>query len=655
MNWSNDESWSVKCGYADLSTFTYTWDIHSCYTETLSDSKTRCICPKSGIFALLLALTPKPSYEESDFSQYILMIGCCLGMVLALFTTVCLAISCILLKKSCLMALKLQCSISIFATGLMFTLATITGPPQTYFLLFITTIEAFVLLGMSSHLSKLLIVFTDLIEVPKPMTSKYTVIGIISGVPVITVFGSHLSYKTMDIQLESWWMLKGTLSFNIFVGVASMMLVLFIFLYIVVMRKLQELIGIHEKYSRTIERRVALLRRSGCIFSAVTLFSVSSLIYINYPNKLWSVYQFSVYNVFLGLVLLFCYVIKAEIQFQRMFDTKSESSPNKKFFTFDSMSKPLNFITQQEAEVENESNPHLKTDLHHFTSLGRDTSKPSLTSKSQSIAATFESCLNTTTSFCDSQVDISSTSRSIQQPSVELYPNSPQIYRNPPCVSKACSPDILSNKVCVELDLVASSLKTTNKIPGVSSTQPTRHNVPAPIVVPTPDEAIATILETEIITFRPLHQYHVRTQPDGHDGCILAETTLETVEEVNEVEPDTPICTVNVQPLPSVSVQPPDSVQPSVSVVLPIDISHSSVSFDVESTSGDEPSSARSDKLDGMLDSISQDLEYLLNKTDVVPSSTLKRAPKSPKHDISQEILNELADLPESVTLRTSC
>lgn len=37
-------------------------------------------------------------------------------------------------------------------------------------------------MGMSSHLSKLLIVFTELVQLPRPVTSKQTVIGIISGI-----------------------------------------------------------------------------------------------------------------------------------------------------------------------------------------------------------------------------------------------------------------------------------------------------------------------------------------------------------------------------------------------------------------------------------------------------------------------------------------
>lgn len=54
-------------------------------------------------------------------------------------------------------------------------------------MVFLTFLEMFLLLSISSHLSKLLIIFTELIQVSKPMTSKYTVVGIISGNPILFI------------------------------------------------------------------------------------------------------------------------------------------------------------------------------------------------------------------------------------------------------------------------------------------------------------------------------------------------------------------------------------------------------------------------------------------------------------------------------------
>lgn len=48
-------------------------------------------------------------------------------------------------------------------------------------MVYLTFLEMFILLAISSHLSKLLVVFTELIETPKTKSSKYTVVGITSG------------------------------------------------------------------------------------------------------------------------------------------------------------------------------------------------------------------------------------------------------------------------------------------------------------------------------------------------------------------------------------------------------------------------------------------------------------------------------------------
>lgn len=77
-----------------------------------------------------IVLSAQVTNKESNPQHYILVIGCSLCMLLALFTTACLAASCWIARRSCLVALKLQCSFSVFVIGLLFTLAAVTGPPQ---------------------------------------------------------------------------------------------------------------------------------------------------------------------------------------------------------------------------------------------------------------------------------------------------------------------------------------------------------------------------------------------------------------------------------------------------------------------------------------------------------------------------------------------
>ncbi|CAH0555811.1 unnamed protein product [Brassicogethes aeneus] len=345
-NHSQVDAWSVKCASADLTSFTDQWDIYNCSTVTLEDGTVQCVCPFARTVALLLTTTPvKVSADvDDDPRRYILIGSCSLCMALALFTTACLATSCWMQKSTCLIFLKLQCSLSVFCTALLFTLATVSRPAEFYFVYFLTSLETFILLALSSHLSKLLIVFTELVHLPRPVTSKETVIGIISGVPIITVFGSHLAYRTMDIKMKSWWMIANSFSFNLYVTVTAIITLLFIFVYVTVMTKLQHLVHQHVKHARPIKKRVALLRRCACLFAAISMLSISSIIYINLPNDIWSFYQFGAANVVLGIVLIVCYVIKGENEFHTLFQNKNKLTKDDKFFSVDSTSSPLNYV-----------------------------------------------------------------------------------------------------------------------------------------------------------------------------------------------------------------------------------------------------------------------------------------------------------------------
>lgn len=220
------------------------------------------------------------------------------------------------------------------------------------------------------------------------------------------------------------------------------------------------------------------------------------------------------------------------------------------------------------------------------------------------------------------------------QPPIESYSSSPQSFRKLPNFVNTCtqSPDILSNKVYVELDLVASSMQsTTNRIPIVNIDSTRRVNFPPKVII-TPDDAIAKILESETVIIPPenllLKAEHERTQPDGHDDCVTTEVILEPVKEEDEV-------TIS-EVVPTVSAVVDEELRPKIS----------------------------EDKLDGMLDSISHDLDYLLNRSEdvenLVQTSTLRRVSKPPgasvKNKIPEELLkDDTTILPESVTFRTNC
>lgn len=102
-------------------------------------------------------------------------------------------------------------------------------------------------MAMSAHISILLIVFTEFVHFPKTTISKKIIIGIGFGVPIITVFGHHLAHRTMNSKIDCWWIVAGSLAFEIFVAVSGIITVLFVFLYFTVVSKLKKLKPLYEK------------------------------------------------------------------------------------------------------------------------------------------------------------------------------------------------------------------------------------------------------------------------------------------------------------------------------------------------------------------------------------------------------------------------
>uniref|UniRef100_A0AAR5PIR0 Ig-like domain-containing protein n=1 Tax=Dendroctonus ponderosae TaxID=77166 RepID=A0AAR5PIR0_DENPD len=129
-NGSNNE-WQLRCGYADIDSFAFFWDIYKCSVVHTNDQMSTCMCPKFGSFALMLVLTdPEKEVTSDEPHKYILISSFAIGIILTLFTTISLSTSCFLTKSSCITFLKLQCSISIVFCELLFAIAILLEPPQ---------------------------------------------------------------------------------------------------------------------------------------------------------------------------------------------------------------------------------------------------------------------------------------------------------------------------------------------------------------------------------------------------------------------------------------------------------------------------------------------------------------------------------------------
>lgn len=286
-------------------------------------------------------------------------------------------------------------------------------------------------------------------------------------------------------------------------------------------------------------------------------------------------------------------------------------------------------MTKQEAELENQSGQR-RQEIQQISLKSLETSKVTV-SKTQSISNAFESCLQTSSNFCDVSVKETSTLRKEKNQTVlESYSSSPPGIRKLNSISTfSQSPDILTAKPCVGLDLVASSMCVSKPVTETSSEPPppppvlktekkpgehkTVRIMFPPQVIVTPDDVISRILETETTAVQT-----ERTQPDGHAEIMsnLENSTAETQQET----------------------------------------AANSNTHHVE---------FKDDNLDGVLDSISHDLDYLLNRNDeaetVMGTSTLTRKVSKPPgasviNKIPEELIKDENNAgPEGIMLRTNC
>lgn len=76
-----------------------------------------------------------------------------------------------------------------------------------------------------------------------------------TGLPVLAVLCNFLGYHSTGWNLNSWWILKGSMIFNVFITSAALLVVLFAFLYVSVLRKLYVL------SQRSADKNKAVFRR----------------------------------------------------------------------------------------------------------------------------------------------------------------------------------------------------------------------------------------------------------------------------------------------------------------------------------------------------------------------------------------------------------
>ncbi|XP_071454010.1 F-actin-monooxygenase MICAL3-like [Hetaerina americana] len=185
---------------------------------------------------------------------------------------------------------------------------------------------------------------SSLANLPRLSHLRPTILGIVTGLPVLAVLATHLSHHASGWDLPSWWLALGSSLFNVFLASATLISLLFAFLCASLLRRLRNLLilitaptrhpngltlaGGGEDSSgpivsrlenvkargdvRIIRRRVAFLRRAAAIFSSMVVMETASVFYINIPDDVVTHYFFSISSALLGVVIFVCYVVRSE-------------------------------------------------------------------------------------------------------------------------------------------------------------------------------------------------------------------------------------------------------------------------------------------------------------------------------------------------------
>lgn len=342
-------SWNTSCVLMEIAG---SFDFDACITNTVSgDGVTHCLCPTTGTVAVFLtARAVRVVLAKTEATAFIIILGCSSCLVQCLLSA--LILGAFWRKhKSWLNFLKLQCCGALIGAMALFIYAVHIDLPESSYSLVETGLEAFLLVGMSAPISEVLIVYAELTQTRPSQHLQPTLIAVITGVPILAVFATELTHQTTGIQHESWWLIYGSDVYNIFVSCATTMFFVFIILYIGVLHKVRSLVKENVMKREAVEARIRILHRAAIIICGMVTMEASSIFYINSSSEIFH-YIFGSLSFALGFSIIIVYIINGEctvigpilrrIRWKRNVDEEHTS-------------EPIKVCSKTDAEVENDS------------------------------------------------------------------------------------------------------------------------------------------------------------------------------------------------------------------------------------------------------------------------------------------------------------
>jgi len=304
-------------GTEDVSSWQWVSPSPSC--SYVYDNVTRipsCRCNRTGTFALLTSeKSSSRDVESLDGVSRPLVYGCLIGLLVSGMTFLLLCRSWVVHHRTAITLLKLQTTVSVLLSLLLFVLATNEVIPTYSHSYVCSSLQLFLLTALTAQLSKSAVINCDLQPNVNPRSVKPVIFAFSLGGPALFVLTMSASCSH-GAGRSGYWLVSPSAHLWGYVSTSGLLLVLYL---VLVVRTLADLHCYKNQANRDSAKftnylhNIATLHRSAFITGALLNLNVSSIVYVNLPAMAWLfVYFFSASAALLGLFVFACYVVKSE-------------------------------------------------------------------------------------------------------------------------------------------------------------------------------------------------------------------------------------------------------------------------------------------------------------------------------------------------------
>ncbi|XP_031787768.1 uncharacterized protein LOC100123035 isoform X2 [Nasonia vitripennis] len=308
---NHSKAWNASCGVLGPDG---DWNLDSCSLAEeglLKDSVLHCLCSNPGTFAAFLTTrAEKVVLAKNDQTNFVVILGCSSCLLQCLVSMLVLT-AFWWRNRTWLNFLKIQCCVAVIAAMATFIYAVHIEIAEDSLSVVAMCLEAFLLIGTSSPISQALIIYAELSNIHPSQQLQPTVVAVITGVPILALLTTELTRKTIGWKHESWWLVFDTGVYNIFVICSITLLLTFLLLYIAVIHKTRPLLYKFTKKD-VIQQRVRMLHRSAIVIFGIVAMEVSSVFYVNSSSIIYH-YVFAFQSALLGFIILAMYVMSGEV------------------------------------------------------------------------------------------------------------------------------------------------------------------------------------------------------------------------------------------------------------------------------------------------------------------------------------------------------